>query len=345
MRSIYTIKYDEINSLQQELGLKLNPKVSSEIMNRIYRYPEKPFEFKAHISSKLIKRIKEQFHFTKSPLVKKTVSSDGTQKFLTEVASHKTIESVLISFKNNYSLCVSSQIGCAMNCSFCHTAKQGLQGQLKVEDIIYQYIHAHLNRQRDIPITTIVFMGQGEPLHNFDVIKDAIDILCEPQGISIGRGKVTVSTSGYLPGIERFHELGGVNFALSLHSVNNDVRSMLIPLNKKYPLQKIDQFIQTLNLKEKQFIEYEYMLIKGLNDSINDAKQLASFVQGKKAIVNIIPYNEFFNSQYQTPEKKQTQLFIDELVKNKIRTMLRGTKGDDIMAACGQLNSSIKKIQ
>ena len=341
MRSIYTIRYHEINTFQKDLGLTVNPKVSSEIMNRIFRYPEKPFEFKGHISSKLIITIKKRFHFNKNPLVKIQTSNDGTKKFLTEVAPLKTVESVLIPFKKNYSLCVSSQIGCAMNCSFCHTAKQGLQGQLNIEDIINQYIHALLNREEDKPITTIVFMGQGEPLHNFEVVKEAINILSEPQGISIARGKITVSTSGFLPGIERFNELGGVNFALSLHSIDTDIRTKLIPINKKYPLSVIDEEIQKIKLKEKQFIEYEYMLIKDLNDSTQDANKLADFVKGKKAIVNIIPYNEFFSSQYQTPEKKQIQLFMDELVKNKIRTMLRGTKGDDIMAACGQLNSSI----
>ncbi len=339
MKSIYGLGTQQFLKIQADFGLKPNINNISEIMNNIFRYPQKAFEFKPHISQKFIQHLKTNYNHNLPKIIKEQIATDGTKKFLLEVSKGTAVETVLLPFKKNYTLCVSSQIGCAMNCSFCHTATQGLKGHLTHEQIITQYMLALSRKNDSRPITNIVFMGQGEPLHNFENLKMAIDVLSDPNGISISRQKITVSTSGYLPGIERFNELNGVNFALSLHSTNESIRSELIPINKKYPLKKIDPVIQNIKLEEKQFIEYEYLLIQDLNDSENDAKNLASFIKGKKAILNIIPYNEFVGSPYKRPLKPTQDKFISIMVEHGIRTMLRGTKGDEIMAACGQLKS------
>lgn len=340
MRSIYTLSFQDLKDIQESLGLVYRPKVSSEVLNLIYRYPNKEFKFKGHISNKITHYLKENYSFSLPKVMKESTSEDGTQKFLIEIRPGKTIECVLIPFKKNYTLCISSQIGCAMNCSFCHTAKQGLQGQLELKDFIHQYIIAKKAARLEKPIRNLVFMGQGEPLHNFENIKSAIQLFSEPEGISIGRSKMTVSTSGYLPGIERFDELGGVNFALSLHAVDPAIRTRLIPINRKYPLDIIDEKINNITLKEKQYIEYEYLLIGDLNDQEKHAKDLSDFVKNKKAIVNLIPFNEFPGSPYKRPSKDSVNKFKEYLVANGVRTMLRTTRGEEIMAACGQLNTN-----
>ena len=339
MKSVYCLTTDNLLEIQRTLGIKENLKIASEILNLLYRYPNKDFSFKSHIPPKLVTYITDNYSFELPKIWNKQIATDGTLKFLVGRNLKESVECVLLPFRKSFTLCVSSQVGCAMNCSFCHTATQGLQGNLKAQDIIAQYMIAKKELQDSRPITNMVFMGQGEPLHNFNEVKQAIGILTDPNGISMGRQKITVSTSGFLPGIKRFNELGGVNFALSLHSIDPVIRSQLIPINKKYSLDEVENEIKNIKLRPKQFIEYEYLLIDKLNDSPTDAQKLAKFLEGKNAILNIIPYNEFEGSPYKKPTMESQNNFVQVMVSNKIRTMLRGTKGDNIMAACGQLKS------
>jgi 23S rRNA (adenine2503-C2)-methyltransferase len=231
-----------------------------------------------------------------------------------------------------------------MNCSFCFTGEQGLKRNLTTSEIIGQFLQAWRwlasNRAGEERILNIVFMGQGEPLHNFDAVKTACEIFLSQYGTSIGVQKITISTAGYIPGLKRWsEEIPRVNLALSLHSPFAEKRNELIPINKKYPLEDVLSYIDQVPLNKKQFITYEYILIKDFNDSANDAEKLGNLLAGKSAYINIIPFNPYPGSRYQRPDLDTVENFKAVLDTFKIPTLIRGVKGDDVLAACGQLNS------
>lgn len=272
-------------------------------------------------------------------------ASDNTVKFLFELQDGHKVETVLIPFNNKYSICLSTQVGCAMKCSFCFTGTQGLKRNLSTSEIVGQFLMAAnwLSENRPGPsarVLNIVFMGQGEPLHNFDAVKKACDIFLAQEGASLGAQKITISTSGYLPGLERWREeMPAVNLALSLHSPFDEIRNELIPINQRYPLKEVMRFIDDIPLSRKQFVTYEYLLIKNLNDSKEDALALGELLKEKRALINLIPFNPIPGSHYQKPSIETIKEFEEVLMTFKIPTMVRVTKGDDILAACGQLNT------
>ena len=209
-------------------------------------------------------------------------SNDQTVKLLVKLQDGQRVESVLIPFQNKYTICISTQVGCAMKCSFCFTGTQGLKRNLKTSEIIGQFILAwnwlKINRPDDHQLKNIVYMGQGEPLHNFDAVKKANQIFLDQHGMSLGVQKITVSTAGYLPGLKRWNdEMPGVNIALSLHSVFEEKRNTLIPINQRYPLQDVMDYIDTIPLARKQYVIYEYLLIKDFNDTEKDAHATGEF--------------------------------------------------------------------
>ncbi len=231
-----------------------------------------------------------------------------------------------------------------MNCSFCFTGTQGLKRSLAAYEIVGQYLQAWLwlkeNRPGEENISNIVFMGQGEPLHNFDSVKKACEIFLSQSGFSIGAQKITISTAGYLPGLKKWaDEIPGVNLALSLHSTNTEIRNKLIPINKAFPLSEVLDCIEDLPLAKKQFVTYEYLLIDDLNDSKTDAHSLGKLLQGKRAYINLIPFNPFPGSEYKRPQLTKVEAFKKALDTYNVPTLIRTTKGDDVLAACGQLNT------
>lgn len=288
------------------------------------------------------KYIKENFSFDLPEIDSVNKSNDGTVKFLLKFKDGKKVEAVALAFHKNYTLCLSSQVGCAMKCDFCLTATQGLERNLRDYEIVSQYIKVMMflrdnNLSHKKP--NIVFMGQGEPLHNFDHLKSAINILRDRSGLDLAGDKITISTSGYLPGIKRLGEMPAVNMAFSLHSVNEKVRSKIIPLNKKYPWKECLLELQKNNPSLKKYINIEYLLLKGVNDSVEDAEKLVEELKDFNYFINLIPFNPFEGNYHQRPDKDQVEAFRKKLVSLKVRTMVRTTKGDDILAACGQLKS------
>lgn len=286
----------------------------------------------------------QNFHFELPQIDDVFCSDDKTVKFLFKLSDGQRVESVLIPFQRKYTLCLSSQVGCAMKCSFCFTGTQGLTRHLRTEEIIGQFLGAQEwlseNRPQEDRILNLVFMGQGEPLHNFEAIKTSCEIFLSQYGLSLGRNKITVSTSGYLPGLKKWRdEMPDVNLALSLHSPFNKKRSELIPLNRPYPLEDILPLIQGLPLGKKRFITYEYLVIKDFNDNEEDAHATGALIQGQKALVNLIPFNPYPGSPYERPDDVKMEDFKSILEEYRIPTMIRTTKGDDILAACGQLNT------
>jgi 23S rRNA (adenine2503-C2)-methyltransferase len=271
-------------------------------------------------------------------------SQDKTVKFLMKLHDGYKIETVLIPFNGKYTICLSSQVGCAMKCSFCHTGLQGLNRHLSTEEIIGQFIKAQKwlteHRIENDKILNIVFMGQGEPLHNFDAVKKACEIFLSQHGLSVADQKITISTAGYLPGLERWKsEMPKVNIALSLHSPIKEKRDQLIPINKRYPLEEVLSYVDSIPEGKNRFVTYEYLLIDDFNDSDEDAHLTGKLLAGKKAYISLIPFNPFPGSQYNRPEMKKVEHFKSILDFYKIPTLIRATKGDEILAACGQLNS------
>lgn len=280
-------------------------------------------------------------------LDKLSVSQDETAKFLFKLKDDAAIESVLVPFKSRDAVCLSTQVGCAMGCTFCFTSKMGLKRHLSSEEIIAQYLEVkkwvlEKNQQRLPP--NIVFMGQGEPLHNFEELKKAINWLTSPYGGKLGPRQVTVSTVGFVPGLERFSELGGVNLALSLHTPFESERSEIIPLNRRWPLKDIYDALDRIPLRSQQFINFEYLMMKDFNMSPAHAEELAKQIGGRKAIVNLIPFNPYPGAPWQRPSDLEIEGFKKHLVAHRLRVFLRTTKGDEIMAACGQLNTK-KELQ
>lgn len=291
--------------------------------------------------------VAKNFSFELPRMVSATESADKTVKFLFEFTDSKRVETVLIPFQGKYTVCLSSQVGCAMNCSFCFTGTQGLSRNLTTDEIVGQFMAAQKwlteNRPDDDSILNIVYMGQGEPMHNFDAVRDSAQIFISQHGLSLAGHKITVSTSGYTPGLIRWkNEMPDVNIALSLHSPYKHKRDQLIPINRRFPLEEIIPLVEAIPTGKKRFVTYEYLLIKNFNDSEDDARATGRLLQGTKAFINLIPFNPFPGSRYEKPDRDQVIEFKSILEEYRIPATIRTTKGDEILAACGQLNSQLR---
>ncbi len=343
-QSFYAQNFEELEATLKEQGL--NPHGARTLYWWHYRR-KSAHPCTVDLALGTQKFLEETYHFNLPEIVHVHESSDGTVKFLMKLHDGAKVETVLIPFHNKFSICLSSQVGCAMKCSFCYTGTMGLKRNLEASEIVGQFIIADRWRQENLlvkgdkrNILSIVFMGQGEPLHNFEAVKKACEIFLCPYGTTIAIQKITISTAGYLPGLKRWHdEMPGVNLALSLHACSDFKRNELIPINKRFPLAEVMAEIDCFKLLKKQFITYEYLLIDGLNDTDEDATQLAQLLRERRALINLIPFNPFPGSPYKRPTDERIQSFIKILEEYNLPTMLRGTKGDDILAACGQLNS------
>jgi 23S rRNA (adenine2503-C2)-methyltransferase len=340
--SFYKYPLNKLQSLFADQGI--NPDQARLLYNWYYKKNQtKPCSLFG-LADKTKKYIDSHFHFSRPQICEIKESEDGTVKFLFLLNDQKTVETVLIPFNKKYTVCLSSQVGCAMKCAFCFTGTQGLSRNLETEEIVGQFLQVQSwltnNRPNDDVILNIVFMGQGEPLHNFDSVKDALEIFISQYGLSLADHKITVSTSGYLPGLIRWKsEMPSVNIALSLHSPFEEKRSQLIPINKKYPLSEIFSLIESIPDGKKRFVTYEYLLIDGFNDSDEDALATAQMLVNTKAFVNLIPFNPFPGTAFKRPQQSRIESFFKIIQEHKIPVTLRTTKGDQILAACGQLNT------
>ncbi|WPU66875.1 23S rRNA (adenine(2503)-C(2))-methyltransferase RlmN [Peredibacter starrii] len=300
------------------------------------------------LAKKSIAYVAENFSFDLPTLDTVHESQDKTVKFLFKFKDDLKVETVLIPFNGKYTICISSQVGCAMKCSFCHTGTQGLKRNLSTEEIIGQFLEAQrwlsANRPEDDRILNIVFMGQGEPLHNFDAVKKACEIFLTQHGLSLAPHKITISTAGYLPGLQRWKaEMPKVNIAVSLHSVIKEKRDKLIPINQRYPVEDVMKFAEEIPEGRTRFVTYEYLMIKNFNDSDEDAHITGRALAGKNVYISLIPFNPFPGTEYERPEMHEVDHFKTILDSYKIPTLIRKTKGDEILAACGQLHSGKNK--
>ncbi|HPC47655.1 MAG TPA: 23S rRNA (adenine(2503)-C(2))-methyltransferase RlmN, partial [Deltaproteobacteria bacterium] len=268
------------------------------------------------------------------------VSADGTEKIAYRLADGCIVESVLIFEKDHWSVCVSSQVGCAMGCRFCLTARRGFTRNLSAGEIVSQVLHpirAYPGRR----FTNVVFMGMGEPLLNYDAVITAARILTDPLGPGISKRRVTVSTCGIVPGIERFARDTDVSLAVSLNAPDDETRSLLMPVNRTYPLDRLVDALRSFDLPNRRRITVEYVLIKGVNDSPSHARKLVKTLHGVRAKINLIPFNPWPGSDLEAPDGTAVAAFENILRDSPFAVMLRKEKGRDILAACGQLAGGI----
>ncbi|TRO79500.1 23S rRNA (adenine(2503)-C(2))-methyltransferase RlmN [Trichloromonas acetexigens] len=269
-------------------------------------------------------------------------SRDGTKKYLFRLADGQTVETVRIPMENERAtLCISTQVGCAMQCSFCLTGTFGLVRDLEPGEIVNQVCAA----LKDGPVQNLVLMGMGEPLHNLDNVVKALQILYLEEGLNYGVRKVTLSTSGLVPQMRELGERIRVNLAVSLNATTDAVRNELMPINRRYPLKELMAACRDFPLQPRQRITFEYILIRDVNDSLQDAKRLVTLLHGIKAKVNLIPYNEHEGSPFKAPTAEAIEAFQSYLLNRNIVAIRRASKGQDISAACGQLKGKLEKAQ
>lgn len=294
----------------------------------------------------LLKNIVSRMMF-KLPEIRRRIQAGSTEKFLLNLQADQWVESVVIPMKFGKTLCVSSQVGCRMGCTFCQTGRMGLIRQLTVEEIVAQLFIAKHILGHDI--RNIVFMGMGEPFDNFDAVHQAIKIFTDPLAFALGKSHITVSTVGRVDGIERMRlEMDpAINLAISVNAPNESVRKQIMPITRKYSMIALKEALIKYTADPRRKLLIEYVLIKNLNDSLQAADELAAYLEGLSATVNLIPYNPQHTDPFEKPSQKILEQFQAQMQSHGRLTFLRITKGDDIMAACGQLGSletkSLKK--
>ena len=271
-------------------------------------------------------------------------SRDGTVKWVVRVAGGNCVESVLIPDRGRNTLCVSSQAGCMLDCSFCATGKQGFDGNLSTAEIIGQVWLANEElRERGESVSNVVFMGMGEPLLNFDAVVSASSLMMDDLAFGISKRRVTISTAGVVPAIYALAGRSDVSLAVSLHAPNDALRNVLVPLNRKYPIAELLAACNTYveGLGERRVLTMEYTLLKGVNDSVRHARELAELLRPVRCKINLIPFNPFPASGYERPGRETVGAFKKTLIQAGLAAMLRTTRGDDIDAACGQLTGRV----
>ena len=265
-------------------------------------------------------------------------ASDGTSKLTFECDDQAVVESVFIPYASHNTLCISSQVGCAMGCTFCFTAKMGLVRHLTAAEIVDQVVQARrLAAKQDQLVTNIVFMGMGEPLHNLDHVLQATKILIDQEGLDFSKRRVTVSTSGLVPQMKKFMEETEAQLAVSLNATTDLVRSKIMPINDRYDIEELMGALRGLDLDRRQRITLEYVLLGDMNDSLQDAKRLVELVRGLPCKVNLIPFNPHPDTPFKTPSEARIDAFQKHLIDHHVAVFRRQTRGRDEMAACGQL--------
>jgi len=320
---------------------------ATQVMKWIHQFGECDFAQMSNLSKALQVRLAECAEVRPPEILSQQFSADGTRKWVVRVASGSSVETVFIPQRGRGTLCVSSQAGCALDCSFCSTGKQGFNSDLTSAEIIGQVWLACQSFAKTMPaerhVTNVVLMGMGEPLLNFDNVVSAMNIMQDDFGYGISKRKVTLSTSGVAPMIDRLAEVTDVALALSLHAPNDELRSQLVPINRKYPLAVVlaacRRYIEGLG--EKRRLTVEYTLLKEVNDQPQHAAELITLLKGFPCKINLIPFNPFAFSGYERPSNNAIRRFQELLQQAGFNVTVRSTRGDDIDAACGQLVGKI----
>ncbi len=355
-KSLIGLSHDEVSAKLKEIGIpeKQCRMRAQQIWHWIYFRGAKSFDEMSNISKDLRKKLSENFDVGRPEIIEALISNDGTRKWLMKFPDGQEVETVFIPESDRGTLCISSQVGCTLTCTFCHTGTQRLVRNLTPAEIVMQLLVArdHLNEwpspSEGRLVSTIVLMGMGEPLYNFENVKKAMHIVMDDNGINLSRRRITLSTSGVVPEIYRCGEEMGINLAVSLHAVDDVTRSQIMPINNKYPIDELLTACKNYaGLKNSRKITFEYILLKDINDSDEDALKLVNLIKEYKipAKVNLIPFNPWPGSNYERPSKTRVVKFSKLIFDSGISAPIRTTRGEDILAACGQLKSESLKAR
>jgi 23S rRNA (adenine2503-C2)-methyltransferase len=311
-----------------------------QIMKWLHQSGSVSFEDMTTLSRDFRARLSEIARVSRPQIEKIQESKDRTKKALLRLEDGLFIESVLIPGKNNWTICVSTQAGCAMDCKFCLTARQGFKRNLNPSEIVGQLITLKHETPEGPDINNIVMMGMGEPLANYDNTLKAIKILTGDFGLGISNRKITVSTCGLAPQIIQLGLDICINLAVSLNAPDDETRSELMPVNKKYPLEVLLDACKKYPMPGRRLLTFEYILIDGVNSSVQDARKLAALLKGQRCKLNLIIFNEYPGTSFKSPSQKTVEVFQQTLIDHHYTTMLRASRGSDILAACGQLSGA-----
>jgi 23S rRNA (adenine2503-C2)-methyltransferase len=326
---------------------------TTQIWHWIYHWGVRDFSEMSNIAKPLREKMAAHFSLARPEIIERQISVDGTRKYLIRMSPGIEVESVFIpDVSKTGALCVSSQVGCTLTCKFCHTGTQRLVRNLTPREIVLQVIAARDDLEewpssKDArKLTNIVFMGMGEPLYNTDYVGDAIDTICSDDGLMIGRRRITVSTSGVVPDIIPLGARTSAMLAISLHAANDELREQIMPINRKYPLAQLKEAcLNYPGLSNARRITFEYVMLKGVNDSNKHAKELIRFLEGIPAKVNLIPFNPWPGSPYECSDWGRIEDFSDIINRAGYASPIRTPRGRDILAACGQLKSESEKMR
>ena len=329
-----------------------------QIWQWIYQWGVRDFAAMTNLSKTLRADLAERFVIEIPEVVSKQVSEDGTRKYLVRIAGGHEVEVVYIPEEDRGTLCVSSQVGCTLTCSFCHTGTQKLVRNLTAGEIVGQVMMARddLNEwpepgTRNVEeekrlLSNIVLMGMGEPLYNFENVRDAMNIVMDPEGICLSRRRITLSTSGVVPEIARTAQEIGCLLAVSFHATTDEVRDALVPINKRWNIETLLEALRAYpKVSNSERITFEYVMLDGVNDSDEDARRLVKLIEGIPAKINLIPFNEWPGAPYKRSSNNRIRAFADIVHKAGYSSPVRRPRGEDIMAACGQLKSATERAR
>ena len=336
MKNIYDYSLEQLT--EYFALIKQKPFRAKQVFSWLYQKDAQSFEDMSDLSKDLRNQLNEEFTLDVLKIKEKQVSRDGTIKYLFELLDGSLIESVLMIHDYGRSLCVTSQVGCNMKCTFCASGLLNRQRNLTAGEIVAQIIKV----QEDIKqrISHVVVMGTGEPFDNYDNVMNFVRIINHPHGLAIGARHITISTCGLIDGINKYSEEGiQTNLAISLHAPNDEIRNELMPINKVYPMDDLREAVSNYINKTNRRVTFEYILLKDINDDIIYARQLAHYLRGLNAYVNLIPYNSVDEHGYKPSSQEQAEIFKSELLRLHINVTMRKEHGRDIDGACGQLRA------
>ena len=336
----------ELEAMFEAWGEK--PFHARQLMRWIYQRGVADFEAMTDLSRSLRQRLQEAAVIEPPTVISRHDSSDGTVKWLFESGYGQAVETVFIPEPGRGTLCISSQVGCMLDCAFCATGAQGFNRNLTKAEIVGQVWHANQalprrdNDDADFAVTNVVFMGMGEPLANYRNVVSALELLISDLGYGLSHRRVTVSTSGLVPNLERLGDECNVALAVSLHAPNDALRDELVPINKMHPIEALlEACWRYAEKRPSRHVTFEYVMLDGVNDSVAHADQLAALLRDRPAKVNLIPFNPFAGTRYTRSPDDVIEIFQDRLRKHGLVTTTRRTRGDDISAACGQLAGKV----
>ncbi|MGC3961756.1 MAG: 23S rRNA (adenine(2503)-C(2))-methyltransferase RlmN [Rhodocyclaceae bacterium] len=345
MQNLLDLDANSLTAWFAEMGEK--PFRARQVLRWVHRFGESDFDAMTDVAKSLRAQLKDRACVVSPTPVRDSISSDGTRKWLLDVGNGNAVETVFIPETNRGTLCVSSQAGCALDCAFCSTGKQGFNRNLSAAEIIGQLWLANrllgADKAGERVVSNVVMMGMGEPLANFDNVVSALNLMLDDNAYGLSRRRVTVSTSGIVPAIDRLREACPVALAVSLHAPNDALRDVLVPINKKYPLKELLAACNRyLERAPRDFITFEYVMLDGVNDSEEHARQLVAIARQVPCKYNLIPFNPFPNSGFRRSSTPAIRRFAQILMDAGIVTTIRKTRGDDVDAACGQLAGQVQ---